>query len=298
MERMDFEGDSKFWHLCTPGSWPGVLFKEREDYVFGMNMVAMAAYSCRAIKIYTFQLMSNHLHFVISGKECDVLEFFSVLKRLLLRLWNRNAGERQVQSLEPRLFLIDERRYLLNVIAYVNRNGYVTDSSCTPFSYEWGANMWFFNGLRRCVAGTLFATLKLREKRIVFKKKDLELPAEWYLTGGYISPECYCDISTAETYFRNAHHYFSVLSKGVESFAEIAKEMGDEISYTDNELYKIVAIIYAKEYGGTDISLLSKNDKLSLAVKLRKEYNAGLKQLSRILKLDMRILESLFPNLC
>ena len=293
---MNFGGDYRFWHLCTPGNWPGVLFKERTDYIFGMNMVGVAAHNCRAIKIFTFQLMSNHLHFLVSGKECDVHEFFSVLRRLLLRLWNRNAGESRVRTLKYKLFLIDDRQYLLNVIAYVNRNGYVTDQSCTPFSYEWGANMWFFNGLGRCVDGTLFQSLKLREKRAIFKKKDLELPGEWYLTNGYISPACYCDISTAESYFRNGHHYFSVLSKGVESFAEIAKELGDEIFYTDNELYKVAYKICVKEYGGTEIALLAKNDKLSLAIKLRKEYNAGLKQLSRTLKLDMPILESLFPN--
>lgn len=74
------------WHLCTPGNWPGVLFKSREDSVYGMNMVGVAAYNSRYVKILMFQLMSNHLHFVILGAETDVMEFYSVLKRYMLRL--------------------------------------------------------------------------------------------------------------------------------------------------------------------------------------------------------------------
>ena len=52
-----------------------------------------------------------------------------------------------------------------------------------------------------------------------------------------------------------------------------------------------------KEFGCSDAALLAKNQKISLAVKLRKEYNAGVKQLGRILKLENHIVESLFPKL-
>lgn len=293
---MCFEEECQIWHMCTPGNWPGVLFKSREDYVFGMNMVALAAWNCKSIKIFTFQLMSNHLHFVMAGSKSDIMVFFSELKRLLLRLWKANAGEGYVRSLSANCFLVDNRRYLLNVIAYVNRNGYVTDSSCTPFSYMWGANALFFNGLRKCIGSQPIENLTVREKREIFRKRDLALPKDWYLTDGYISPECYCDISAAENCYNNAHHYFSIVSKGVESFVEIAKELGDSVFYTDNELYRVVAAICAKEYGSSDVDLLTKNEKISLAIKLRKQYNANVKQLSRILKLDIHIVESLFPK--
>ncbi len=294
---VEYGEEQMVWHLCTPGNWPGVLFKSREDFVYGMNMVAVAAYNSRYVKIFTFQLMSNHLHFVILGAETDVMEFYSVLKRYMLRLWNNNAGEAQVRLLVPKLFPVEDRKYLQHLIAYVNRNGYVTDSSCTPFSYKWGANALFFNGLRNCVSKVPLNSLTIRDRRSIFRKRDLDLPADWYLTDGYISPECYCQIDAAESCFNSAHHYFSIISKGVESFVEMAKELGDAIFYTDNELYRVVANMCIKEFGCPDAALLAKNQKISLAVKLRKEYNAGVKQLSRILKLENHIVESLFPKL-
>ena len=72
---MCFDDVGPIWHMCTPGNWPGVLFKCRDDYVFGMNMVALAAWNYKRIKIFTFQLMSNHLHFVMVGNKNDVIDF-------------------------------------------------------------------------------------------------------------------------------------------------------------------------------------------------------------------------------
>ena len=45
------------------------LFRTRDDYVYGMNLVAWAASNFNGrLKILTFQIMSNHLHFVLA---CD-----------------------------------------------------------------------------------------------------------------------------------------------------------------------------------------------------------------------------------
>ena len=72
-----FAANAPYWHLCTPGQLSGILFSSKEDYVYAMNLIALcAALYLRRVKIYTFQVMSNHLHFVLSGSKEDVLEFF------------------------------------------------------------------------------------------------------------------------------------------------------------------------------------------------------------------------------
>ena len=61
------------WHLFTPGDLSGVLFREKEDYVYGMNLVALCAGKFwESIRLYTFQIMSNHFHFVLSGEKFQV----------------------------------------------------------------------------------------------------------------------------------------------------------------------------------------------------------------------------------
>lgn len=33
--------ENEFWHVCTKGLTSGVIFKDRADYVYGMNGVAV-----------------------------------------------------------------------------------------------------------------------------------------------------------------------------------------------------------------------------------------------------------------
>lgn len=36
-----FQENGPFWHLCTPGDLLGIIFRDRDDYVLGMNAVAL-----------------------------------------------------------------------------------------------------------------------------------------------------------------------------------------------------------------------------------------------------------------
>lgn len=90
--------ESQLWHLCTPGNFTGILFKSKNDFIYGMNMVALSAHKCEGTAIYTFELMNNHVHFVLEGEEANVRNFYDVLKRNCLRLWNANAGNTLVKN--------------------------------------------------------------------------------------------------------------------------------------------------------------------------------------------------------
>ncbi len=76
----------QFWHLCTPGDSSGILFRTNEDYVYGMNMVGVTAGKFMdKVDIFTFQLMSNHFHFVLRGSKENVTDFYNDLIQRLRR---------------------------------------------------------------------------------------------------------------------------------------------------------------------------------------------------------------------
>ena len=112
---------------------------------------------------------------------------------------------------------------------------------------------------------------------------------------GYVSPSVYCDIPDAMALFRNGHHYFYLISKDIEGQQRIAAELGESVSYTDNELFAAVVSICRKVYGTGKPSVIPSEAKLAVARKMRYEYNASDKQISRILRLDRSILTALFP---
>ena len=140
--------------------------------------------------------------------------------------------------------------------------------------------------------------LSVDKKRQIFKSRNFEIHGDFkFLTsGGYISPSSYCYVPLAESLFRDARHYFSLISRKVESYSQIAKELGDSIFYTDEEMYAAIYSHCAKKYDIKNLTLLGRNDKIEVAKLMKYDYNASNSQIMRLLKIDERILDELFPT--
>ena len=82
----------------------------------------------------------------------------------------------------------------------------------------------------------------------------------------------------------------------MKSYDEIAKMIGEQIYYTDDDLYSIVCSWAAKKYDCKVPAQLQKDQKLEIARMLRWEYNADIKKIGRLLKIDMAVLTALFGN--
>lgn len=299
MENLNFEYEDlgPIWHLCTPGEFVGVIFKDRDDYVFGMNLVALcAANFTPQLKILTFQIMSNHLHFVIECEEPAIGEFFTFLKKRLQRYLANSGYLGSLSGFVPNYFRINESRYLQNVIVYVNRNGYLVDRQSTPLTYEWGANRFFFNKFTHNELVVNVGQLSLEKRRAMFKSRNFEIPADYIVTQGYISPLSYCHITLAESFFKDANHYFHLSSRQIESYSSIAKELGDKVTYTDYEIYSAIMSLCIRRYEVKNPSLLDKDAKIEVAKIMHFDYNASNKQIKRVLRLDENVIESLFPR--
>lgn len=294
---VEFSNRRPFWHVCTPGDLSGILFRDEEDYVFGMNAVALSAaeYSGK-VEIYTFQIMSNHFHFVVAGDMIDVEAFFTQYFKRIRRYLVSKYMDPDFKLLKFKAFPVNDLKYLRNVILYVNRNGYVASRNETPFSYRWGANAYYFNDLMQNENRVKLSSLSIDARRKMFHSRIFRFPAGYYLTNGYVSPVCYCNIQAAQCFFRDANHYFHSVSRQVESFSDLAKELGDRVTFTDDEIYFIVLSLCRKDYNVDLPYQLDKDAKIEMANQMHHKYNASNKQIRRILRLDETIIDSLFPN--
>ena len=70
--------------------------------------------------------------------------------------------------------------------------------------------------------------------------------------------------------------------------------IGENLFYTDNDMFQIACIISRKEHNCSSPHLLSRDGKIKLAKILHYDYNATLKQVQRMLKIDVMTLKSLF----
>lgn len=282
------------WHLFTPENCP-IIFTTIEDYKIGVSLFGIAALICRNVKVITFELMSNHIHATICGTEESIREFFRLFRSLLNKYFKSKGGGSLPEQFDCSLRAIETLDDMRSVVVYNNRNGYLVHPEHSPYSYPYGANSYFFNPS----AKDLYTCARTK-----FKMKDLEKLAhthavrdiqdQIYVVNGYISPLCFCDIETGEKLFRNAAHYFYCLSRNIESQKKIAGEIGDIVFYTDDELYSVASAIAAKKYGLSPTQI-PKEAKIEIAKTLHFDYNASNKALTRMLKLDISLINTLFP---
>ena len=121
----DFRRKGPYWHLYTPGNLTEIIFTCKEEFLVGMNLVAVCLAIFPGLRIVTFTLMNNHFHFIIAGSREDVVEFFAMYRKRLKRYLAGLGRYPDLSGLVPDTFEIPDFKALRNEIVYVNRNGYV-----------------------------------------------------------------------------------------------------------------------------------------------------------------------------
>lgn len=296
MTRKESECESTFhemkqvYNANTPENHP-VIFKTENDYKAAMSILAICARMFPDITIYAFQIMSNHLHLVIGGDRTMILQFHACLVERLRLYFD---GKVDLSAFLLKLFHIQDLAYLRNAMVYVNRNAFVVNNDVTPFSYPWGSSRYFFQPLSSRYDELAWKAIGLENIRSLMHSRKFDHLKKLRVVDGVVSPLEFCDFRTAEMVFRDAKQYFYAISRNVETYSEIARSIGEEIYYNDTDLYNAAVKLSKDQYGSFDLRTLSADAKLGIAKRLHFDYNAGDKQLQRILSIDGALLKALF----
>ena len=293
-----FQSYGPYWHAYTSGKITPILFANTEDLVFVMNVIAQAAYAFRAefdpdgrqsagVILIAFEVMNNHFHFVTSGERERIQDFFAFIRRRLMRFIPEMRG------VELELKPITDLNSLRNNIVYTHRNGYVANENYTPFSYPWGSGCDYFGNIPTL---TRYADYYLGPRRKMFRGRAPELPEDWPVRDGYVAPIAYCAIRFGMSMFRDAHHYFSAVSRQVEAYGELAAGLDDDGEFlTDPELFAQMSKMVRDHYNVSGLKDLSRAQKLDLARVLHYDYHSSNGQIRRVLGLSQYDVDSLFP---
>lgn len=129
----------------------------------------------------------------------------------------------------------------------------------------------------------------------MFRTGEYKIPASFRMLDGHICPVSFCDIGLGMAMFRDAHHYFSAVSKNVEAYSCIAVEIDDGEFLTDQELFAKVLKIVREKYRLTSTKELTGAQRLDLARTLHYDYRSSNGQIRRVLGLSQFEVDSLFP---
>lgn len=288
-----FLSQGPYWHVCTPGSRTGLIFPRTEDFAFGMTLSAVCSVLASGIRIITFELMSNHLHFLMAGDKTNAEEYFRMFRKKLMRYYSEKGMKLDFSGFDCSLIPVDSLKSIRNEIVYINRNGYVVNPGHTPFSYPWGAGRYYFNSIQD---RKKYGDLSLKEKRHMCRCKDIFIPDEYLISNyDFISPASFCNIQFGMSLFRDSHQYFSYLSKNVEAYSEIAGRLNDKEFLTDDEMFSAALRICKSLYNCSSPSALNSLDKIDAAKRLHYDYHASNNQIRRILAMSQYEIDSLFP---
>lgn len=293
-----FSNAGQYWHAYTSGKNTPLLFSGDSDMAFVMNTIARTKLEFPELLLIAFEVMNNHFHFIICSERNRIVSFWSAIRKRLKRYYP------DIESASLSIKEIDNLNSLRNNIAYTHRNGYVANPNHTPFSYPWGTGRYYFLDAPTSVPGN---NIKIIDLRIMFRSRTLQLPDDWAVTSygvssqevvhsnWYISPLSYCSINFGMAMFRNAHHYYSAVSKNVEAYNGIATELDDLEFLTDSELSIQISNILRKQYQGMALRNTSKAQRLDLARTLRYEFRSSNDQIRRLLGLTKYEIDALFP---
>lgn len=286
-----FQLNGPWWHLFTDGKSTPIVLRTEDDYNFTMNLMARCCYRYGSLNVVAFELMSNHIHIIISGQEHEIEDYFMYFRARLKRYLSGH-GIRLTNGFQMQTKAIHDLKSLRNSIVYTNRNGYVVTPEHTPFSYKWGTGRYYFNHFP--ILQTLNQFNK-RAKQVMFRSRLPKLPQDSLVIEGHIAPPSYCALRLGMSIFRDAHQYFSMVSKNVEAYCEIAAELDDNEFLTDTELFTITGKTIREKYMVASVKELNKAQKLDLIRTLHYEYHSSNGQISRLLGISQYDVDSLFP---
>ena len=290
-----FISNGPYWHIYTDGTRMQNIFYCEEDFKTGMWCLAAGVHLCKGVLMLTFELMVNHVHLILAGKRDDCIEAFELFAARLKKAFPKRERAIDWSQFKMDILPIESLQALRNEIIYANRNAFVANPAYTPDSYPWGGGCAYFCPWLKHLKTVPFAELPILTQRGILHTRDITPFADLKEIDTMPFIPSFCDIKLGESLFRDARSYFNSLTRNAEAFSQIASRLKDAIFLTDEELYSVICSHISKEYSVKTPVQLSAQQKIDTARHMHFNYNASNQKLRRMLRMDLSILDELFP---
>ena len=290
-----FMGNGPYWHVYTDGTKMQNIFCCEEDFKTAMWILAASLHMSKGVKALTFELMGNHVHLILAGQREDCIKAFELFATKLKLAFPKRQRAIDWGKFKMDILPIESLQALRNEIIYTNRNAFVANAAYTPDSYPWGGGCAFFCSWLKYLVTTPFGELPILTQRALLHTKKIAPFADLKEFSSIPFIPSFCDIILGESMFRDPRSYFNSLTRNAEAFSQIASRLKDTIFLTDEELYSVICSHISKEYSIKTPTLLSAQQKIDTARHMHFHYNATNQQLRRMLRMELSVLEELFP---
>lgn len=305
-----------YWLVTTEHLEDRILFKDLEDFIVGMNYVAVNTFKT-GVHVLAFVLMSNHLHFVLlCGKE-HADAFIDRFKTTYSRyLWKKYGNREHMRRLKVDYREIEGEDALEWAIAYIQMNPVAANICVSPFDYPWGTGNSFFRAarwgkpnsildkqsdVRRLRGdGVAFGGISLERGRPVGTFSDrerlrllhsrTEVPGEWLLCEtGFILPGSYVRKDIVESTYRTPRRMQYFLLNSSKAKQRIETGENNMPAFRDQIILSAMPDLCQSLFRRRSVEELNEEQMIELLRQLRFRFSAGANQLARATGLSYEV---------
>lgn len=272
----------RIYLLSTEHLEDGLWFREEDDFKVAMNYVAIEAARHPEVVVLSFELMSNHVHFVLKGREEDVEEYINAFKHRYSGYYQRKYGVKEF--LRRNHVDIKELPYsneaVERAIAYVLMNCVPAGICSHPSLYPWGTGSILFNQTK--MEGIRVGNCSGRALERILHTNYINIPKNWIIgKEGYILTQNYVDVAAVERLYRTPQrlNYFFRSSSKAQKRLEADENLP---AFKDQTILAALPDLCKSLFQKDSFSQLQPEEQSELARQIRFRFSADATQVARV----------------
>lgn len=298
-QRKEYQSWGKwYYHLALDSLGERNLFNDRDEYINGMNVVAIGQF-LHKVGVIQFDLMRNHGHFIVlaSGKDC--CRFFDYQRYRLNARLIKDGFPPMPDNWFFMLRPLETRAELVNAVSYSARNSYDARRDILPGGYLWSSNYLMFSDVKETIEyKTVGEVGTCGMIRLLGSK--VKLPEAYKVCKlGFILPESYLlktddgAMMKARSLYKDSKDYAYRLFRDYETYRRVASDLGETWAPSGGDLDSLIDNILNINYGAQKLSDLDPGKKCDLAVVLGTKYGLAPEEVAARLNLSSSMVSRL-----
>lgn len=272
-----------YFQLASDGWQEGLLFNRKEHYAYALATLGLMSLLF-SLKIYAYALMPNHIHLVLSGTGDDCVDaFYFFRKRTSARLV-KDGDPPLPRGYGFKLVPIHNEQEMRNHLLYVLRNPY-EKMWCSPLGYLWSSGWLLYSQVGALIKGQKAENLSGRRIQSLLGSKT-GIPGNWEFHPEIgLLPRSFVNTKLFYKLFPDVKQLGTSLIKDYEVFSQIARDLDETLSVSEEECRDIVSQLLAKHFGNRALPQLTREEKCLLAAEMHRQYQIPVPGISRALSM-------------
>jgi len=277
----------KYFLVTTKHLEESLWFRDNEDFITGMNYVAIQAALTPEVVALVFILMSNHVHFVLYGIRADVEAFVNSFKGRYSKYLNGKYKDKEFlrrNSLHIKEISEDDLEALERTMAYVQMNCVAANICLYPAQYPWGTGNAFFQAGGHVTGCRRLGDISARErKRLLHSRMASALPEDWLISNaGFVLPESYVGVEHVESVFRSPKRMQYFLNSSSKARKRLEAEDENLPAFRDQVILGALPDLLQSLFQKPLFMDLSATEQAETLRQIRFRFSAGVHQAARV----------------